>query len=141
MFPANDYSNETIHVANWVMLSGHIDVGKFVSEARQDAEKNVRAEWDKEKRAQADRAPAEIEERCQEMLAQELGTALIMDVGDAIGYSDGTELEYERYAEDRNFRDAELSVLLAPMVADAFRNISFESVSKLILSKMPAVAA
>lgn len=135
MIEANRYSDETIHVANWLLLSGEADLDKVYADARGETLRVTR-DWSDEEREDA--MECVFAEQLSERLRDEVDVVLTNVVG---YYGDG-QLSYGfGYCGDDDYRDADIDLLIAPMIAPALQRVYWGDVATLVIEHYAEVAA
>jgi len=122
----NRYSRETIHVANWLMLSGFVDVDDLIAAAAHRVD------------------VADYNDGFLGQFASELEDAFHDAVRDAVPeYMAPYEVGFETYDHCADCYDGSMpDFLVRPMLGAAIENVDFDHVTELVIeSKAAATVA
>jgi hypothetical protein len=144
MIKQNEYTAETIHVANWLLLSGNVDLAELAAEAARQNERELAAvARENEKLSRTDEDSDAYASGFRDCFQCELEQAIERTITVVVGKDAGNLLEncgsidWSIPTEAETYHDADVAALIQPFIAAALDRASIYDVAQLILKHRP----
>jgi hypothetical protein len=134
MIEQDKYTDETIHVANWLLLSGNVDIEKLIALTHRETAMG--------RKSPDEENDSDYEDDFKDELAYFIRGTIDNAISEAMPDQCGTLDDGRGFGATPEFyKSASPTDLLIPFVSFAFDKVDFGDVGELLLSHSPALVA
>ena len=133
MIEQNKYTDETIHVANWLLLSGNVDLEELIAQSHRETAIDRKSPDEENDR--------DYEDNFKDNLAYFIREAIENAISEAMPDVDACGIISQRWGFPNNVEDIQDSTptwFLTPFISQALEKVDFDDVAKLLLTHSPA---